>query len=119
MLSPTVQRHRWVALSALLSNLCCCCTQESFEEKCSQLRKDVAAWAAKVHGHKRLLGNALSSKGIDICWREAEALNTKLDKELAGRIAAMKEHVDSSCEKITEDNRKFETEHLKTFEGEM
>ncbi len=84
----------------------------------AQLRKDGAAWAAKVRGAEQLLGNALSTKGIDICWREAEALRARCEKDLAARVAALRAAVEEGCAAVVAANRSFECEHLRTFEGE-
>jgi hypothetical protein len=39
---------------------------------------------ARLHGYDSFLQQALSSKGIDIRKREAEALRARIERELAG-----------------------------------
>jgi hypothetical protein len=73
--------------------------------------------SSKLRGYERLLGNALSLKGIDICWREAQSLKARLDKQLAGQVASVRQQVEVSCAAVVTANRKFEEMHLNTFAG--
>ena len=43
------------------------------DEGCRALRSDAAGWVLRLRGYERLLGQAMSLRGIDICWREAQA----------------------------------------------
>lgn len=82
------------------------------------LRADAAAWRSKLLDYERLLGNALSSKGIDICWREAQALRVKLDKQLEQRMQELRRLVDETCSSVAATSTAFEAEHLKSFAGQ-
>jgi hypothetical protein len=81
------------------------------------LRADAADWRAKLLDYERLLGNALSSKGIDICWREAQALRVKLDRHLDQRMQQLQQLVLETCSSLNSTSTAFEAEHLKSFAG--
>lgn len=90
----------------------------SFDDSLHSLRADAAAWKAKLLNYERLLANAMSLKGIDICWREAQALRVKQGKQLAERVALLQGRITASCEAVVAGNREFEAANLKLFEGE-
>lgn len=92
--------------------------QAMFNDSVMQLRSAAEAWVAKIAGYDRLLANALSLKGIDICWREAQALKAKQDRQLHEKVTEISREVVSSCSSVVEVNRRFQTEQLKLFEGE-
>jgi hypothetical protein len=50
----------------------------AFDDGCAGFGEAAAAAAARVRGYEKLLGQALSKKGVDICWREAQALKVGL-----------------------------------------
>jgi hypothetical protein len=81
------------------------------------LRTDAAAWKAKLLGYERLLGAAMSLKGVDICWREAQALRSKLEKQLEQRVEAAAAGIVAGCAAVVAANREFEAAHLKSFAG--
>jgi len=84
------------------------------------LRADAAGWRSKLLDYERLTGNALSSKGIDISWREAQALKVKLDKQLEQRcLEQLHQLIDQTCSSLTSTSKAFEEEHLKSFAGEL
>jgi hypothetical protein len=89
----------------------------AFQDTLAALRTDAAAWKAKLLGYERLLGNAMSLKGVDICWREAQALRVKLEKQLAERVDAAGAALVSGCAAVVAANREFEEAHLKSFAG--
>lgn len=64
------------------------------------LRADAAAWRDKLLGYEGLLGDALSSKGIDICWRQAQAAKGKADKQLQQRLQVLGQLVASCGEAV-------------------
>jgi hypothetical protein len=82
------------------------------------LRADAGNWRAKLLDYERLLGNALSSKGIDICWREAQALRVKLDRQLDQRMQQLQQLVLETCSNLNATSTAFATEHLKSFAGQ-
>lgn len=82
------------------------------------LRSDAACWCSKLLDSERLLGNALSSRGIDICWREAQALRVKLDRQLEQRVQELQRLVQETCAGLEATSTAFEAEHLKSFAGE-
>lgn len=92
--------------------------QAMFDDSTAQLHSTVEGWVTKISGYERLLGNAMSLKGIDICWREAQALKAKQDKQLQEQVEQLAEKVVDSCSALVAANRKFESEELKSFEGE-
>ena len=51
--------------------------QAEFESGCGALRSEAAAAGGRLRGCERLLGQALSLKAVDICWREAGALKVR------------------------------------------
>lgn len=81
------------------------------------LRTNAAAWKAKLLGYERLLGNAMSLKGVDICWREAQALRAKLEQQLGDRVEAAAAALVAGCAAVAAANRDFEAAHLKLFAG--
>jgi hypothetical protein len=89
----------------------------AFEDSLQALRADAAAWKAKLLGYERLLGNAMSLKGVDICWREAQALRGKLEKQLGERVEAAAAGIVAGCAAVVTANREFEAAHLKSFAG--
>lgn len=92
--------------------------QSQFDAAVLELRADAAEWRAKLLGYERLLGSALSSKGIDICWREAQALRVKLDRELEQRMHQLQQLVQKTCSALDATSTAFEAECLKSFAGE-
>jgi hypothetical protein len=93
--------------------------QARFDAAVLSLQADAAAWRAKLLDYEQLLGNALSIKGIDICWREAQALRVKLDKQLEQRVQELQAMVQETCASLDATSTAFETEHLKSFAGEQ
>lgn len=91
--------------------------QAAFADTAKRLRADACAWCTKLAGTERLLGAALSSKAIDACWREAQALRSKLDKQLAEQLAHAVAAVHERCDKLAAANQRFGAEQLKSFEG--
>eukprot|EP00878_Enallax_costatus_P029149 GHUV01031582.1.p1 GENE.GHUV01031582.1~~GHUV01031582.1.p1 ORF type:complete len:464 (+),score=143.61 GHUV01031582.1:61-1452(+) len=81
-----------------------------------QLRNSVESWVAKIKSYERLLANALSLKGIDIIWREAQALKAKQEKQLQEHIGQIDKKVTSSCAAVVAANREFESQELKSLE---
>ena len=93
--------------------------QASFAEQLAALQKEGDAMCIKLRGYERLLGNALSLKSIDICWREAQALKARLEKQLVGQVAAARQQMQASCGAVVAANRRFEETQLKTFAGRI
>ncbi len=81
-------------------------------------RGEADGWVARLRACERLLGQVLSLKGVDICWREAQALKVKLDRQLALAAAELQGGSEAECEAVVEANQKFAVEHLRGFEGE-
>lgn len=92
--------------------------QTQFDAAVLDLRADAADWRAKLLDYERLLGSALSSKGIDICWREAQALRVKLGRQLDQRMQQLQQLVLETCSSLDATSTDFEAEHLKAFAGE-
>jgi hypothetical protein len=91
--------------------------QAALDDGARQLQKDATTWASKLQGYSRLLGAALSVKGIDICWREAQALAVRQQKQLATRLAELRQKVEVECQEVVAANRRFEEQQLKGVEG--
>lgn len=87
------------------------------QEAVQALRADAAAWKAKLLGYERLLGAALSLKGLEICWREAQALRGRLERQLGERLEEAAAGVAAGCAAVVAANREFEAAHLKSFAG--
>lgn len=92
--------------------------QSQFDGAVLELKADAAEWRAKLLDYERLLGNALSSKGIDICWREAQALRVKLDRQVEQRMHQLQQLVQDTCSALDATSTAFEAEYLKSFAGE-
>lgn len=91
--------------------------QEQIDAAVLALRADAASWRAKLLDYERLLGNCLSSKGVDICWREAQALEVKLHKQLEQRRQQLQQLVAETCSSLAATSTAFEAEHLMSFAG--
>lgn len=83
------------------------------------LKADAAGWRSKLLDYERLLGNALSSKGIDICFREVQAVKVKLDRQLEQRLEQLQHLIDQTCSSLTSTSKAFEEDHLKSFAGKL
>jgi hypothetical protein len=51
--------------------------QAEADASLAALRREVDAGAVRLRGYERLLGQALSIKGVAICFREAQALKVR------------------------------------------
>lgn len=91
--------------------------QAVYHSGVQELRKSVSAWKAKIGGYEQLLGNALSLKGIDSCWREAQALKVKLEKQLSEQVEELKATISRGSDAVVAGNVQFVAEHLKSIEG--
>lgn len=91
--------------------------QARFDAAVLDLRADAAEWRDKLLDSARLLGAALSGNGIDICWRGAQALRVKLDRQLEQRMQQLQQLVHDTCSSVAATSTAFEAEHLKAFAG--
>jgi hypothetical protein len=89
----------------------------TFSAGVSRLHADAAAAAARLRGMEQLLGAALSCKGIDAAWREAQALRVKLCRELDEASSKLQAKCSAASREIVAANTRFMAEHLRTFEG--
>ncbi|GIL62977.1 hypothetical protein Vafri_17149, partial [Volvox africanus] len=88
----------------------------AFDDGLRLLEAEVRKGIARLRATESFLGQCLSSKAIGIRQREAEGLRVRLEKDMTAKLSDLEERTKAAITKITDANRKFETDELRTFD---
>ena len=91
--------------------------QADFDAARAALLSEAGAWCAQLRASERLLSRALSVKGVDACWREAQAGKTRVDRQLAAAADALLARAEAGCDAIVAADAAYASQHLLGFEG--